>query len=141
MWSKRRRLQEGITLTKKRNYKGKAGKIKVLCPECKEASTGKLKYYPERDSAYEHYFCSVCRNQWDMTEVLTEEYKTATFIGDDGEWKFIQHSKSNKERLKRDTNMWNPKQLQSNRQRRRNKGNQAGGMTRKDINMLRRLRK
>jgi len=62
-------------------------------------------------------------------------------MGDDGQWKFIQHSKSNKERLKRDTNMWNPKQLQSNRQRRRNKGNQAGGMTRKDINMLRRLRK
>ena len=120
-------------------HKGKAGKIKVLCPECKEASTGKLKYYPERDSAYEHYFCSVCKNQWDMTEVLTEEYKTAKFMGEDGQWKFVQHSKSNKERLKRETNMWTPKQLQSNRQRRRNKGNQAGGMTRKDINMLRRL--
>ena len=121
--------------------KGKRGQVKITCPECKEASSNKLKYYAEDDNHHPYYHCPLCKNQWDTSEVLEEEYKTARFMGEDGQWKFVQHTQANKERMKRDTNMWNPKQLQANRQRRRNVGKQAGGMTRKDTNMLKRLRK
>ena len=117
-------------------HKGQAGKVKVTCPECKEASTGKLKYNPERKSSYEHYFCPICRNHWDMTEVLAEEFKTARFRGQDGEWKFVQHSEARIADLKANTNMW-----KNNKRSRDSKGKFAGGMNKKDVNMLKRLRK
>lgn len=118
--------------------KGKRGQVKVTCPECKEASSNKLKYNAEDNNHHAYYYCSLCKNQWDPSEVLTEEYRTARFRGSDGEWKYVQHTQANKERMKRDTNMWNPSSMKRSRDM---KGKYAGGMNRKDVNMLKRLRK
>ena len=118
--------------------KGKRGKVKITCPECKEASTNKMKYYAEDDNHHPYYHCSLCRNQWDPSEVIEEEYKVARFMGRDGEWKFIQHTEANKERLKEDSNMWNKSSMKRSRDA---KGKYAGGMNKKDMNMLKRLRR
>ena len=55
-------------------------------------------------------------------------------MGRDGEWKFIRHTESNMKRMKRDTNMWN-KELLHNRR------NSVGRWSKKDANLLKRLRK
>jgi hypothetical protein len=117
-------------------HKGRAGKVKVTCPDCKEKSAGKLKYNAENNRSIEHYFCKICRNHWDMTEVLVEEFKTARFRGQDGEWKFLQHTEARKDDLRANTNMW-----KNNKRSRDSKGKFAGGMNKKDVNMLKRLRR
>ena len=66
------------------------GKVAITCPECKEKSAGKLKYYAESNQSHEHYYCPLCKEHWDPSELLKEEYKTAVFKGDDGEWKFLK---------------------------------------------------
>ena len=71
-----------------------------------------------------------------MTEVLTEEFKTARFRGRDGEWKFVQHSEARIADLKANSMMW-----KNNKRSRDTNGRYAGGMNKKDINMLKRLRK
>jgi len=76
----------------------------------------------------------LCKNEWDPSEIITEEYNVARFMGNDGEWKFIRHTESNMKRMKRDTNMWN-KELLHNRR------NSVGRWSKKDANLLKRLRK
>ncbi len=108
--------------------------IKVTCPECKEASEGKLRFRAENKNSFDAYHCSLCQNEWDPSEVITEEYKIARFIGRDGEWKFISHSESNKIKLQKNTNMWNKRVLHNRR-------DSVGRWSKKDANLLKRLRK
>ena len=107
------------------------GKVAITCPECKEKSAGKLKYYAESNQSHEHYYCPLCKEHWDPSELLKEEYKTAVFKGDDGEWKFLKMTKARKRELKANSNMW----------KRDRKGRFAGGMNKNDVNMLRRLKR
>ena len=109
-------------------------KTKVTCPECKEASDGKLRFRAECETHFDLYYCMLCKNEWDPSEIITEEYKVARFMGNDGEWKFIRHTESNMKRMKRDTNMWNKKLLHNRR-------NSVGRWSKKDANLLKRLRK
>ena len=111
---------------------------KITCPECKAASEGKMKFRPECKAHFDLYYCEVCNNEWDPTEVLIEEYKVARFMGRDGEWKFVRHTESNQRRLRENTNMWNPEVLNNKRDTR---GRYTGRMSRKDSNLLKRLRK
>ncbi len=120
---------EDITLPKKHG-----ANIKVTCPECKEASEGKLRFRAENKNSFDAYHCSLCQNEWDPSEVITEEYKIARFIGRDGEWKFISHSESNKIKLQKNTNMWNKRVLHNRR-------DSVGRWSKKDANLLKRLRK
>ena len=120
---------EDITLPKRHGTN-----IKVTCPECKEASEGKLRFRAECESHFDLYYCSLCKNEWDPSEVITEEYKIARFMGRDGEWKFVTHSESNSRKLKENTKMWNTRALERNR-------NSVGRWSRKDANLLKRLRK
>ena len=120
---------EDITLPKRHG-----ANIKVTCPECKEASEGKLRFRAECESHFDSYYCSLCKNEWDPSEVITEEYKIARFMGRDGEWKFVTHSESNSRKLKENTKMWNTRALERNR-------NSVGRWSRKDANLLKRLRK
>ena len=121
-------------MTLRRN---RAGKSSIYCPECKEKSAGKLKYVAESNSSHAYYYCPLCKEHWDPTEVLEEEYKTAVFRGYDGEYKFVKMTKAKKEDLKANSNMWK----ESLKRKRDDRGKFAGGMNKKDINMLKRLRR
>lgn len=108
--------------------------IKVTCPECKEASESKLRFRAETKTHFDLYYCMLCQNEWDPSEVITEEYKIARFRGRDGEWKFISHSESNKIKMQKNTNMWNKRVLHNRR-------DSVGRWSKKDANLLKRLRK
>tara|TARA_B100000902_G_C27226555_1_gene872505 strand:+ start:453 stop:818 length:366 start_codon:yes stop_codon:yes gene_type:complete len=120
---------EVITLPKKHG-----ANVKVTCPECKEASEGKLRFRAENKNSFDAYHCSLCQNEWDPSEVITEEYKIARFRGRDGEWKFVSHSESNTRKMRENTNMWNPRALKRDR-------NSVGRWSKRDANLLKRLRK
>ena len=120
---------EDITLPKKHG-----ANIKVTCPECKEASEGKLRFRAENKNSFDAYHCSLCQNEWDPSEVITEEYKIARFMGRDGEWKFVSHSESNSRKMRENTNMWNKRVLHNRR-------DSVGRWSKKDANLLKRLRK
>lgn len=110
---------------------------KVTCPECKEASEGNIRFRRECKSHFDSYYCSLCKNEWDPSEVLKEEYKIATFVGRDGEIKFITHSESNQRKMRMSSNMWNPAALENKRDA---KGKWTGRVSKKDANLLKRLR-
>ena len=114
------------------------GKVAIFCPECKEESAGKMKYRAEDNNSHENYYCPLCKEHWDLSEIIQEEYKTAVFKGDDGEWKFIKMTEAKKDSLRAKSEMWNKSSMKRSRDR---KGKFAGGMNKNDINMLRRLRK
>ena len=120
---------EDITLPKKHG-----ANIKVTCPECKEASEGKLRFRAENKNSFDAYHCSLCQNEWDPSEVITEEDKIARFMGRDGEWKFVSHSESNSRKMRENTNMWNKRVLHNRR-------DSVGRWSKKDANLLKRLRK
>lgn len=119
------------------NLKRRRRNVKRLCPECKDSSEETLRFRPECKNHFDLYHCKLCQNEWDPSEVIEEEYKVARFMGRDGEWKFIIHTDSNQRKMRKNTNMWNPKVLNNKRDA---KGKFTGRMSRKDSNLLRRLR-
>ena len=122
----------------KRYKRGKAGKARVMCPECKEKSASRMRHEPENDNSHESYHCEVCKEHWHVSEVIVEEYKTAVFIGNDGKAKFIALTDERKKKLAEETDMWNKYSMRRSRDE---KGLFTGSLSKKDSNLLKRLRK
>ena len=118
--------------------RGKAGKARVTCPECKERSSSRMRHKPENHVHHECYYCEICKEEWHISEVIVEEYKTAVFRGQDGELKFIGLTDGRIEKLTKETNMWNKESLQRTKNA---LGHFTGNLNRKDSNLLKRLRK
>jgi len=103
----------------------------LKCPECKHGD-GLRKIE-------DFYRCSGCGHEWFDDEIIKVPYKTASFVNEEGRTVYIAQTPERIERLK-DKGAY--KNLAKSKKRHPNGRFQpSGGISRKDKNLLRRLRK
>jgi|ETNvirenome_6_85_1030632.scaffolds.fasta_scaffold132738_1 ssDNA-binding Zn-finger/Zn-ribbon topoisomerase 1 len=107
---------------------------KLACPECKHGDG--LKKVSKED----FYRCSGCGNEWFDEEIIKVPYKTATFVNEDGKVIYIAQTPERKQKMN-DKGVYKKGYVGpfSGVHTRMNK--RRANMSRKDKNLLRRLRK
>ena len=104
--------------------------VKKDCPECKNSD--KLRKIKNE----EFYRCSGCSNEWFDFELIESEYKMLRFFNDDGKEVFVAMTPEK-------VAEWKEKGIGCYRTKGKfhNKRGTNGRFTKKDKNLLRRLRK
>lgn len=97
----------------------------LKCPECNDGDNLR--------KVEDFYRCSGCHNEWFDDEIIKVPYKTATFVNDDGKVIYIAQTPQRREEMK-NRGVYNKQALSRKR-------NANGRFSKKDKNLLRRLRK
>ena len=104
-----------------------SGRATLDCPECLDKTGDNLR------KVEDFYRCSGCNNEWFPDELIKTEYKTATFVNEQGKRIYIAQTPKRLEEMKV-RGVYD--KVAENRKR-----NKLGRFSRKDKNLLRRLRK
>jgi transposase-like protein len=110
-------------------YSNRNRNTKLDCPECLDKTGENLKKVYRED----FYRCSGCKNEWFEHELIKTKYKTATFVNEKGKRIYVAQTPKRLEEMKI-RGVYD--KVADKRKRQPN-----GRFSRRDKNLLRRLRK